>query len=262
MRSTNACARWWTLSKVEPRLTIVSGSATSCLISLVGRGVVVTTACGLAPRRRPSSAWSNASGLLPRRQFVQPQLFMLLAAQPVRLFGREQQRRRAVRPGEAAGGARVARPLAARADRHQSGFAQHHHVAHVVVGRADQVDDGEALHPFAHRLGAGAGLAGAAAGEDQPVDPVARRRPLVVARPQRPVAEDLVALLVVQRRQQLGALGGRQREQRADVAQQRRGAAVVAPAAGRAARAAFAPALRGSLMARSFAPRSSARPSR
>ena len=44
------------LSKVEPRVTIVSGSPMSCLMSLVGRGVVVTTICGLSPRRRPSIA--------------------------------------------------------------------------------------------------------------------------------------------------------------------------------------------------------------
>jgi hypothetical protein len=108
---------------------------------------------------------------------------MLLSPQTVGLLGGKQLRDGAVGPGEARGGARVARPLPLRADRHQPGFAEHHDVAHVVVSRADQVDDGEVLDPFAHRLGAGARLAGAAAGQDQPIDPIARRRRLLGPRP-------------------------------------------------------------------------------
>ena len=50
------------LSKVEPRVTMASLSAISALMIRVGRGVVVTIACGLSPSRRPSSAWSKASG--------------------------------------------------------------------------------------------------------------------------------------------------------------------------------------------------------
>ena len=65
------------------------------------------------------------------------------------------------------------RALVGRAAGEEAGFAEHHHVAHVVGGRADQIDDRKALDPFAHRLRAGARLAGAAAGEDQPIDPVA-----------------------------------------------------------------------------------------
>ena len=130
----------------------------------------------------------GVGGTFPRRQFVQPQLFMLLAAQPVRLFGREQQRDGAVRPGEPAGSARVARPLVARADRHQSGFAQHHHVAHVVVGRADQVDDGEALRPIRapprRRRGScrRRGRRGSASRSSRPAAAAGRRAPTATSR--------------------------------------------------------------------------------
>ena len=87
-------------------------------------------------------------GIAPGGEFIEPQLHVLFSPQPVRLLGREQLRHRAVGPGEARGGARIVRPLAGRADRHQPGFAEHHDVAHVVVRRADQIDDREGLDPF------------------------------------------------------------------------------------------------------------------
>jgi hypothetical protein len=171
---------------------------------------------------------------------------MLLAAQPVGLFGRKQLRDRAVGPGETRGGARVARPFLPGADRHQSGLAEHHDFAHVVVGRADQIDERERLRPFAHRLGAGARLAGPAAGQDQPIDPIARRRPLLGPRPQRPVVKQLVDFLAAEPRQKPGSLGRREREQIADLADHRRVAGRAAPPAPAARRARFLTGLRAS----------------
>ena len=52
-------------------------------------------------------------------------------------------------------------------------------VEYVVFGRADEIDVRIGLHPFAHRLGAGARLAGAAPRKDEPNDPVARGRRLL-----------------------------------------------------------------------------------
>src|ERR1700733_11088845 len=46
---------------------------------------------------------------------------------------------------------------------------------------------------MAHRLGASPGLAGAAPGEDEPDDPIAVRRSLVGAGPERPVMKQLRA---------------------------------------------------------------------
>ncbi len=155
---------------------------------------------------------------------------MLLSPEPVRLLGGEQLRDGAVGPGETGGGARIARPLSARADRHQPGFAEHHDVAHVVVRRADQIDDGEGLGPKANRFRAGARLAGAAAGEDQPIDPVARRRRLLGPRPQRPVVKQLDALLLVESAKQLGALGRQEFEQLADIAEHRAAGGMASPA--------------------------------
>jgi len=59
----------------------------SCLISLIGRGVVVTTGLRLGAEAQPEQRLLEGVRALPRRQLVQPQLFMLLAAQSVRLFG-------------------------------------------------------------------------------------------------------------------------------------------------------------------------------
>ena len=56
IRSTKASARKRELSKVEPRVTTAFASPSSRLMSLVGRGVVVMTACGLSPSLRPSIA--------------------------------------------------------------------------------------------------------------------------------------------------------------------------------------------------------------
>src|ERR1700722_4064074 len=91
-----------------------------------------------------------------------------------------------------------------------AGFAEHHHVARIVAGRPDQIDDRESLDPFAHRLRAGPRLAGAAAGEDQPIDPVARRRQLIGPRPEAPVEQQIAAPGLIERMQKFALLAGRQ----------------------------------------------------
>ena len=152
----------------------------------------------------------------PRGELVAPELHVLLAAQPVGLIGGEQIALRAARPFEPAGRGEVARALVPAAAVEDAGFAEHHHVAHVVGGRADQIDDRKGLRPSPDRLGAGAGLAGAASGEDQPDDPVAGRRLLVRARPEGPVVERLHAFERRQLREQPGALAGVHRQHVAD----------------------------------------------
>ena len=132
-------------------------------------------------------------GLPPGGEFVAPELHVLLAPQPVGLLGREQLAHRAVRPFEPQVGGEETGPLVAPAAGEDAGFAPHHDVARVGDGRADQVDDRVGLHPVAHRLGAGARLARPAPGEDEPDDPVAVRRRLVGARPERPVMKQLRA---------------------------------------------------------------------
>ena len=54
-------ARFFALSKVVPRVTIVAGSSASSLISFSGFGVVVTQARGSRPRRSPNIAMSHVS---------------------------------------------------------------------------------------------------------------------------------------------------------------------------------------------------------
>ena len=149
-------------------------------------------------------------GMAPGREFVQPELHVLLAAQPVGLLGGKQLRHGAVRPAQALGSAGVTRALRRGADRHQAGLAQHHDVPDVVVGGADQVDDGEALDPLAHGFGARARLAGAAPGQNDPIDPVAWRRLLVRTAPEGPVVKEFRALLRSERGERAGAVGGAQ----------------------------------------------------
>src|ERR1700733_2527740 len=83
--------------------------------------------------------------------------------------------------------------LVAPAAGENAGFAPHHNVAGVRERGPDQVDDRVVLHPGAHRLRASPRLAGAASGEDEPDDPVAVRRSLVGAGPERPVVKQLRA---------------------------------------------------------------------
>ena len=141
---------------------------------------------------------------------------MLLAAEPVRLLGREQVAHRAGRPFEPSGGGEIARTLLPGAAVENAGFAEHHHVAHVVGGRADQVDDRVGRRPSPHRFGAGARLAGAPPGENEPDDPVARRRRLLGARPEGPVVEEPRAFVRRELSEHLRALADAKLEQVAD----------------------------------------------
>src|SRR5579872_5018850 len=131
---------------------------------------------------------------------------MLLAAQAVRLLGGEEQRAGAIRPGQAAAGALIGRPLGGRAASENTGFTKHHDVAYIGSGGADEIDGLVGLDPAPHRLGAGAGLAGAAAGENEPGHPIAGRRQLIVAGPEAPVVGEDRALLLRQPAEQAEAL--------------------------------------------------------
>ena len=179
------------LSKVEPRVTIVSLSGGERLDDLGRARRRGDDRLRLVAEPQAQHRLIEGVGLAPGGELVAPQLHVLLAAQPVRLLGREELAHRAVRPFEPRRSAAKKRGRSSR--RQQARMPDsplHHDVAHVGDGRADQVDDRVGLHPVAHRLGAGARLAGAAAGEDEPDDPVARRRRLVGARPERPVVEE------------------------------------------------------------------------
>ena len=65
---------------------------------------------------------------------------------------------------------------------------------------------------MAHGFGAGAGLPRAAAGKDEPDDPVTRRRRLIGASPERPVMEQLRAFERRHRLDELDAGAGREAE--------------------------------------------------
>ncbi len=69
---------------------------------------------------------------------------------------------------------------------------------------------GVLARPGPHGLGAGAGLAGAAAGQDQPIDPIALRRALIGPRPERPIIVEVRRLLDGEPPEEPRALVGRQ----------------------------------------------------
>ena len=148
---------------------------------------------------------------------------MLLAAQTVGLLGREQEGDGAVRPFDPRGGVEVARPFVPAAAVENAGFAQDHRVAHVGRRRADEVDDRIVLRPMAHRLGARPRFPRAAPGEDQPDDPVARRRRLLRAGPEIPVMKQLGAFERRHRAHDPGAFAGIEAEDVADAGDQAAG---------------------------------------
>ena len=155
-------------------------------------------------------------GVPPGGELVAPQLHVLLASEPLGLFGGEKPAHRAVRPFEAQVGGEEARLLVAPAAGEDPGFAGDHGVAHVGDRRADEVHDRVGLDPVTHGFGAGAGLACAAAGKDEPDDPVAGRRRLVGARPELPVMKQLRAFERRHRREELGPVTGLKLEKVAD----------------------------------------------
>ena len=132
-------------------------------------------------------------GLARGGELVAPQFHVLLAPEPVGLLGREQLAHRAVRPFEPKVRGEEVGALVGPAAGKNAGFASHHDVARVGDGGADEVDDRVGVHPVSHRLRAGPRLARAAPGEDEPDDPVAIRRSLVGAGPERPVMKQLRA---------------------------------------------------------------------
>ena len=77
-----------------------SGRRAASRISLVGRGVVVTTARGSSPEPQPEHQHVPGLGIAPCGQLVAPGEIVLRTAQPLRLVGAEQRRDRAVRPGQ------------------------------------------------------------------------------------------------------------------------------------------------------------------
>ena len=114
---------------------------------------------------------------------------MLGTAQPFRLLGAKGCGDGSVRPGQAPLRRLVLRPVPRRRDRQQAAFAFDHHVAGIGGGRRDQRDVPRPVcrDALANELRPGARLAEAAAGEEQPDPPIARRRLLLVPRPQPPI---------------------------------------------------------------------------
>src|ERR1700677_340934 len=129
--------------------------------------------------------------LAPGGEFVAPQFHVLLAPEPVRLFRGAQRAHRAVRPFEPKVGCEKAGTFVVPTASENAGFTPDHDVAGVGDGGADQIDDRVGLHPVADRLRASPRLARPASGEDEPDDPVAVRRSLLGAGPERPVMEQL-----------------------------------------------------------------------
>ncbi len=123
--------------------------------------------------------------IAPRRKLVAPGEIMLRTAQPVRLVGRVGRRNRAVGPGQAVLRWFVNRPLARQPDIQNAAFAFDHDVAGVERGWRHQCDvPGQTgLDQCPNEFGAGAGLAEAAPGKQQPDPPVAGRRCLRGPRP-------------------------------------------------------------------------------
>jgi hypothetical protein len=176
----------------------------------IGRGVVVTIACGLSPRRSPNS----------RLSLVAPRLVKLRAAQLVRRIAREQNPERAVRPRQSSSRRLVRRHEPRRRDRQNPGLALQHDVAH--VGRR-LPDDREPLRfsvlrrlrPFADRLRTGLRLPHPAPAEQHPHVPIRMaglrdRRHLIRPRPRVPIVQQRERFFRAHVREQLLALFGRQ----------------------------------------------------
>ena len=109
---------------------------------------------------------------------------------------------------QAALGGLIQRPVPRRRRWRRCRFAQHHDVAGVGGGGATSAMrmTPSTLHQLAHPFGAGAGLAGAAPGQEQPVAPVAGRRQLREARPGRPVESEQRLLAGIETGQEACAL--------------------------------------------------------
>ena len=199
----NAGDRCAAFACVAARVTAVRGSAISRLISAVGRGVVVMSWRGRAPE--PQAELQHVErvvGLAPLGELVAPGRVELRPAQALRILGRERLRDRAVRPFQPPPRRRSTPAARARgASAQQPGRALDHHLAHVVLGLADQRDAAvrrvrvrrQAERQRAHELRAEPRLAGAAPAEREPRGPRAavvggRRRLLMRMRERDEVA--------------------------------------------------------------------------
>ena len=200
------------------------GSAISRLISAIGRGVVVITWRGRVaePQRRTAACRTSPRPLaIWRARRTRRRRIAARAGSPD-LPPRTPARNAAVRPFEPAARRDPDRAAAPRAmHREQAGDALDHHLAHLVLGLADQRDArcrSAIAATRAHPFGAGARLAGAAPADHQPGRP--RRavgsefgRPLVAVREHRPVGLERVTLLPAQRRHERRRLARRQKRQ-------------------------------------------------
>ncbi len=154
-------------------------------------------------------------GVLPLGELVAPGIVVLRPAQQVRGVAREQLRLGA---GAEAQAAEAWVPFAdpVGGDREQAALALDHDPAGVVERSADESDAdriGAAGVPGDARgqpLGAGAGLAEAAAGLDHPGRPVAGRGELPVVGPGVPRAVERVAQLAAEQTERRAAPGGRE----------------------------------------------------
>ena len=132
--SRKASARKRALSKVEPRVTTASGIVEQLLdepgwARRRGDHRLRPVAEPQAQHRLIEGVW-----VAPGGKFVQPQLHMLLAAQPIRLFGRENLADGAVRPFQPIRGAREMRPLVAAGKPQARRTRPHHDVTRVAAG--------------------------------------------------------------------------------------------------------------------------------
>ncbi len=138
-------------------------------------------------------------GPAPGGQFVRPGRIVLRPTQAFRLLSRIAIGRRAVRPDQPPLGRLEGGPLPGRADVHQARLTLDHHIAHIRRRGAHEGDPPTARsHLRPHPLGPGPGLAEAAAGQDQPIAPVARRRQLRRPTPYRPAVVQQHRSLVIE----------------------------------------------------------------
>jgi len=171
------------------------------------------------PRTQPQRELQHVEGrvgIAPLRQFVAPRCVELRPAQTLRVFGREHLPDRAIAPFETPARGDPFRPLKARRDREQTGFARYHHFAAVMLGLRDQRDpparraairrNAQRLRP--HPFRAEPRLAGAASTEHQP------------GRPRRTVVADVARALMRVREQREVMMKPRQRL-RIEAAQER-----------------------------------------
>ena len=173
-------------------------------------------------RAEPQAELQHVEGVLriaPLRHLVGPRAGKLRPAQALRVLGGKRLRDLAVAPFQPFSRRQPGRPLVPAMHRQQSGDALDHHLAHVMLGLADQRDTRgffgcERRQPKrlrAHPFRAGARLAGAAAADHQPGVPglaVGREsgRGLVVVGEDFPVLIEVVHLPRLQVCQQVDPL--------------------------------------------------------